>query len=75
MLDDLNEDTMSNSNFALLWFMSSTGQVISTPTTNRSTMIDLVFVRNLPFTVAAIDVNDSYYSDHDAIFCTLNIDC
>ena len=49
VLGDFNEDIMSNPNSVLLQFMSSNGfrQVVSTPTTDRSTMIDLKGLRTI----------------------------
>ena len=73
VLGDFNEDILLNPNSKLLQFMLSNGfsQVVTSPTTDRSTMIDLVFVKKLPLTVVTIDINDS---DHDAVHCTPNLD-
>ena len=69
VLGDFNEDVINNPNSSLLSLMSTGGsfnQMVNSPTTDRGTLIDLVFVKNLPTTVL-VNVSDTYYSDHDTI--------
>ncbi len=74
VLGDFNEDILTNNKSALLQFMNTNGfsQHVYNATTDRGTMIDLVFARNLDFVIHAIDTYDVYYSDHDAVYCVLN---
>jgi hypothetical protein len=75
VLGDFNENfvfnNMSQSASFLLQFMGNHNfqQVVKNPTTDNATLIDLVFTRNVnPYVVGCYDI---YYSDHDAVYCTL----
>ena len=49
-------------------------QLVSYRTTDRGTVIDHIYITNLPYmytcTEIVFDVSDTYYSDHDTIYCT-----
>ena len=74
VLGDFNEDMSSNRNSPLVALMTNNGftQHVKYPTMDRGTMIDLVFVKNLSLPIT-IDVKDTYYSDHDIVFLTINL--
>ena len=46
-------------------------QYVHNATTDRGTMIDLIFARHLESIVYTVDAYDVYYSDHDAVYCKL----
>ena len=73
VLGDFIEDILKNDKSVLVQFMRNNGfcQFVWNATTDRGTMIDLLFARNLEYTYA-VDSYDIYYSDHDAVYCVLN---
>jgi hypothetical protein len=71
ILGDFNEDVLVNGTSTLIQFMNNNKfqQFVKDPTTDRATMIDLVFARNVhPNIVGCYDI---YYSDHDAVYFTI----
>ena len=75
ILGDFNEDILHCQNSAILSLMSSFSfrQIVPYPTTPQATLIDHVYFRNTTGqTVSAIvQVQDTYYSDHDTVYCSL----
>ena len=73
ILGELNEDVLCKQNSSLNQFMTIQGfsQIVNSPTTDRGTLIDLVFIKNIPLTAVTINFSDTYYSDHDTIYCSL----
>ena len=72
ILGDFNEDLLRQQNSPILSLMSQHGftQLVTLPTTPQGTLIDHVYCRNPPGNVM-IQVNDTYYSDHDTIYFSL----
>lgn len=76
ILGDFNEDLVDKPNSPLLILMENNGfsQLVSYRTTDRGTVIDHIYIKNLSYmytcTEIVFDVSDTYYSDHDTIYCT-----
>ena len=70
VLGDFNKDISHCENSAILSLMSSYGftQIVHCPTTPQGTLIDHVYIRN---TTAIVHVQDTYYSDHDTVYCSI----
>ena len=73
ILGDFNEDALYHQNTALLRLMSTFGfiQLVKSPTTNQGTLIDHVNPCRLPSSRIMIQVQDTYYSDHDTVYCSI----
>ena len=71
ILGDFNEDVSHCQNSAILSLMSSFSfkQIVPCPTTPQGTLIDHVYFRNT--TGHFISVQDTYYSDHDTVYCSI----
>ena len=54
--------------------MSSHGytQLVMQPTTNRATLIDHVYFSG-EYNGVVVQVHDVYYSDHDAVYCSVPV--
>lgn len=74
VLGDFNEDLLQKPDSRTLSLMSSRGyeQLVQSPTTDRGTMIDHVYY-NRPSGRAIVQVHDTYYSDHDTVYCSIPI--
>ena len=72
VLGDFNEDILHQSSSRVVTFMSSHGytQVVNSPTTARGTLIDHVYCNSLPSNMI-VGVQDTYYSDHDTVYCSI----
>ena len=72
VLGDFNEDLLTIPDSRLLHLMSHYGfsQLVRTPTTDRGTLIDHVYY-NRPSNHIRVQVQDTYYSDHDTVYCSL----
>ena len=74
ILGDFNEDIFDKPDSPLLILMQNNGfsQLVSYPTTDRGTVIDHIYINIPPRTCTNIlfDAVDTYYSDHDTVFCT-----
>ena len=72
ILGDFNEDLLHQINSPILTLMSEHGfsQLVTSPTTPQGTLLDHVYCRNPPNHVA-IQVKDTYYSDHDTVYCSM----
>ena len=74
VLGDFNEDILTDRNGVLMQFMCNNGfdQCVYSATTDRGTLIDLVFYRSMKFMVYSVGTCDTYYSDHDAVYTVMN---
>ncbi|XP_078596399.1 uncharacterized protein LOC144873191 isoform X1 [Branchiostoma floridae x Branchiostoma japonicum] len=72
ILGDFNENLMSSENKMILSFLMQNGfkQLIESPTTERCTLIDHVYISQLS-AVVNHGVIQTFYSYHDAVYCTL----
>ena len=72
ILGDFNEDVMYQCNSRILSLMSGHGyiQLVQSPTTAKGTLIDQVYC-NIPQHNAIVHLQDTYYSDHDTVYCSL----
>ena len=74
ILGDFNEDILHCQNSVILSLMSSFGfkQIVPYQTTPQATLIDHVYYRNTAgHSISAIvEVQDTYYSDHDTVYCS-----
>ncbi|XP_078582369.1 uncharacterized protein LOC144865469 isoform X1 [Branchiostoma floridae x Branchiostoma japonicum] len=72
ILGDFNENLMSSENKMILSFLMQNGfkQLIESPTTERCTLIDHVYISQLS-AVVKHGVIQTFYSYHDAVYCTL----
>ena len=75
ILGDFNEDVLHCQNSAIMSLMSSFSftQIVSYPTTPQATLIDHVYLRNTTdrSIFAVIELQDTYYSDHDTVYCSI----
>lgn len=76
ILGDFNEDILHHPSNKILRLMSnfSFQLLVKSPTTTQGTLIDHVYYRNLssnPSDSAIVHVQDTYYSDHDTLYCTI----
>ena len=75
ILGDFNLDLLScNNDRRLINFMTINNftQIVNEPTTDRGSLIDHIYY-NRPISDLFIEVSDTYYSDHDTIFCLLSL--
>ena len=72
ILGDFNADIITQPSSSIITLMSSHGytQLVQTPTTPNGTLIDHVYY-NRPNSDIIVQVHDTYYSDHDAVYCSL----
>ena len=72
ILGDFNENLLSQSNTNVVSLMSNNGytQLVRSPTTDNGTLIDHVYY-NRPSSDIIVQVHDTYYSDHDSIYCSI----
>ena len=72
ILGDFNEDILHQTDSRIVNFMSSHGytQLVNSPTTDRGTLIDHMFYNHLPSNTI-VQVQDTYYSDHDTVYCSI----
>ncbi len=73
VLGDFNEDLLQKPDSRVLSLMSSNGyaQLVQSPTTDRGTLIDHVYY-NRPSGNTVVQVHDTYYSDHDFVYCSIS---
>ena len=74
VLGDFNDDIKDDTHSKVLEFMSSNTytQLVSHPTTDRGTLIDHIYY-NRSCDNAIVEVYDTYYSDHDTVYCSLQL--
>ena len=74
ILGDFNNDIISQPNSSIVSLMSSYSftQLVTSPTTAQNTLIDHVYY-NKPSSNIIVEVQDTYYSDHDTIYCSIPI--
>ena len=72
VLGDFNEDVL-HTDCRITSFMSSHGytQIVNSPTTNRGTLIDHVYCNASLPSNTIVQVRDTYYSDHDTVYCSI----
>ena len=74
IMGGFNEDLLTNPKSKLATLMSQWGysQLVHTPTTDKGTLIDHVYCNcAAPAQCVDIHVADVYYSDHDAVLCSI----
>ena len=71
ILGDFNEDLLVKTKSQLLTLMAHYGfsQIVTKSTTNSGTLIDHVYT-NKPSHFFQLFISDTYYSDHDEIYCS-----
>ena len=72
ILGDFNNDILSQPNSSIVSLMSNYGftQLVTAPTTAKGTLIDHVYY-NRPTSDIIVEVCDTYYSDHDIVYCSI----
>ena len=72
VLGDFNENILSQPSSSIVSLMSNHGytQLVTSPTSNKATLIDHVYY-NRPDSDTIVEVHDTYYSDHDAVYCSI----
>ena len=74
VMGDFNIDLLKQQNCTFLQLMSNFGysQLVKSPTTAQGSLLDHVYCSN-PFgnNDIVIQVQDTYYSDHDTVFCSI----
>ncbi len=73
IIGDFNDNLVPDTSSTLVNFMLRLGfkQYVYQPTTDYRTCIDHIYYNRVD-EEAVIDVHDTYYSDHDAVFITTN---
>ena len=73
ILGDFNLDLLScnnDSRLINLMTLHNFNQIVNEPTTDRGSLIDHIYY-NRSISDLVVEVSDTYYSDHDTIFCSL----
>ena len=72
ILGDFNDDILSHPNSSIVSLMSNHGfsQLVTSPTTAEGTLIDHVYY-NRPTNDIIVEGHDTYYSDHDTVYCSI----
>ncbi|CAI5667671.1 unnamed protein product [Oreochromis niloticus] len=72
---DFNENVLSSANKPILELFESRGyaQVITAPTTEKNTLLDLIFISQ-PERCLHSGVMKTYHSYHDPVYCVLSCD-
>ena len=67
----INENIMDKRNSDVHHLMNTSGykQFVQFPTTDKGTLIDHIYYNRQ--STALVEVDDTYYSDHDTIYCSL----
>ena len=73
ILGDFNEDILHCHTSAMMRLMSnfSFKQLVQYPTTPQGTLIDHVYYQNTSGSTVHTIVQDTYYSDHDTVYCSI----
>ena len=72
-LGDFNEDLLHQPNSPILSIMCKYGfrQLVQPPTTPQGTLLDHVHYNGPPSNIT-VQVKDTYYSDHDTVYCSIS---
>ena len=72
ILGDFNEDLYDNTHSCILNTMTSSAytQLVQSLTSDCGTMIDHVYY-NRPVNDTVVQVHDTYYSNHDTVYCSI----
>ena len=72
ILGDFIHDILSEPTSSIVSLMSDYGftQLVTAPTTVKGTLIDHVYY-NRPTSDIIVEVYDTYYSDHDTVYCSI----
>ena len=72
ILGDFNDNVLEQLESPIVSLMSTHGyaQLVNSPTTAKGTLIDHVYYSN-PNGSEIVEVHDTYYSDHDAVYCSI----
>ena len=73
VVGDFNDDILHQTESRIVSFMSSHGytQIVDSPTTARGTLIDHVYCSSGLPGKPIVQVLDTYYSDHDTVYCSI----
>ncbi len=74
IMGDMNDSLMDTGISRITTVLSVSGftQLVTSPTTDKGTLIDHVYY-NGPLDGVIVEVSDTYYSDHDAVFLSIPI--
>ena len=74
VLGDFNDNILSGHQSRVVSLMSRYGysQLVQSPTTAQGTLIDHVYYRG-PSNSISVHVQDTYYSDHDTVYCCMQL--
>ena len=72
ILGDFNHDVLDQPESPIINLLSTHGytQLVNSPTTAQGTLIDHVY-SNLHDNNINVEVRDTYYSDHDTVYCSI----
>ena len=72
ILGDFNYNVLDLPESPIVSLMSTHGyeQLVNNPTTTKGTLIDHVY-SNLHDNNIIVEVHDTYYSDHDTVYCSI----
>ncbi len=73
VMGDFNDDVLRVSGSVVEQFMLSQGytQLVRQSTSDRATLIDHVYFSEQICNDVVVQVRDAYYSDHDAVYCSV----
>ena len=74
ILGDFNDDIVNQPTSTIVSLMSNSGfkQLVQSPTTAKGTLIDHAYF-NRPTGDIVMEVRDTYYSDHDTVYCSISV--
>ena len=72
ILGDFNDNLLDQPESPIVSLMSTHGysQLVNSPTTAKGTLIDHIYY-NKPNGNITVEVHDTYYSDHDTVYCSI----
>ena len=74
ILGNFNENLLHQHHSSLHTVMSNHGftQLVQSPTTAQGTLIDHVYYNN-PSSNDIVQIQDTYYRDHDTVYCSMHL--